>query len=439
MPTSSLVCGLQCQAFVDELSASHSTDLQQRAYELQALLAFDSIVVSAILPVDASCEDIEVDRSLCFLNSYVQSMLSKGAKQYIPANERLQMGVSITWDNPHNDSAVSNHSLRFDPYEKPQLPSMAIAPVATFESEDFIIDRSGKPSQIAHQPPPGVDAVTPEASRLRLEGVQRKWGRPTYSGSSSVSSPAGVERSTNGSIAPDYDKDSGSKEHPVPQDSKYVGGKSKQLEVSAEKQKLAASLFGGVVAKADSSVKGSGRSQKQATANKHSPAKRVETAASVESRSQAPAPQPPDLLDFGVEEPSTVITSRDPMKDLEGLLDLTDTESSTQPDVPSTSLSSVDLKSLYDSNTGQETGMASSNNVVDLMASTAPSNYLGDNSSILEGLSGNLADLKIQGQVATAPRKGPSLETSLQKHARSRQVGVTPTGPNPDLFKDLLK
>jgi AP-4 complex subunit epsilon-1 len=51
---------LQCKAFIDELSASHSTDLQQRAYELQALLGFDAKTSTAVLPFDASCEELEV-------------------------------------------------------------------------------------------------------------------------------------------------------------------------------------------------------------------------------------------------------------------------------------------------------------------------------------------------------------------------------------------
>jgi hypothetical protein len=51
---------LQCQTLVDELSASHSTDLQQRAYELQALLGLDKRAVESAMPADASCEDIEV-------------------------------------------------------------------------------------------------------------------------------------------------------------------------------------------------------------------------------------------------------------------------------------------------------------------------------------------------------------------------------------------
>lgn len=434
----------ECQTFIDELSASHSTDLQQRAYEFQALLAFDSDIVGAVLPIDASCEDIEVDKNLPFLNSYVQSMLSKGAKQYIPPTERLEMGVPITWANQHDESAAANHSLRFDPYEKPQLPIMAITPVTTFENDDHRVERSGKASHPAyHQPSPDVDALNPEVGRLRLEGVQKKWGRPTYNSSSSASSSAGVERSTNGSAAPvpDTDRNSSSRERAVSQDSKYASNKSKQPEVSAEKQKLAASLFGGVPSKADLNVKASGKSQKQAAANKHPPAgsKKRDSAPLVDSKNQASLPPPPDLLDFGEEEPS-IASSRDPMKDLEGLLDLTDTGAPSEPVVIATSqVPSVDLMSLYETNTGLMGGMVDNNNMMDLMAK---GNILGDNMNVFDGLSASSeesAGINIPGQMATTLKKGPSLETSLQKHARSRQVGVTPTGPHPDLFKDLLK
>ncbi|KAK7854770.1 ap-4 complex subunit epsilon [Quercus suber] len=49
---------LVCQFSVEELSASHSTDLQQRASELQAVVSLDDTIES-IMPSDASCEDIE--------------------------------------------------------------------------------------------------------------------------------------------------------------------------------------------------------------------------------------------------------------------------------------------------------------------------------------------------------------------------------------------
>ena len=51
---------MQCQSLMEELLASHSTDLQQRAYELQAVIGLDAHAVECIMPSDASCEDIEV-------------------------------------------------------------------------------------------------------------------------------------------------------------------------------------------------------------------------------------------------------------------------------------------------------------------------------------------------------------------------------------------
>lgn len=52
--------GAQCQAFVDDLLASHSTDLQQRAYELQAFLALSPDIVASVMPENSSSEEIEV-------------------------------------------------------------------------------------------------------------------------------------------------------------------------------------------------------------------------------------------------------------------------------------------------------------------------------------------------------------------------------------------
>ncbi|BFG20692.1 hypothetical protein CerSpe_069660 [Prunus speciosa] len=81
----------ECKSLVEELSASHSTDLQQRAYELQAVISLDAPAVESIMPSDASCEDIEIDKRLSFLNGYVQQALEKGAQPYIPENERSGM------------------------------------------------------------------------------------------------------------------------------------------------------------------------------------------------------------------------------------------------------------------------------------------------------------------------------------------------------------
>ena len=63
---------------VEELSASHSTDMQQRAYELQVVIDLDAHAVGIIMPSDASCEDIEVIPSYIYfkfiiLEHFVQS------------------------------------------------------------------------------------------------------------------------------------------------------------------------------------------------------------------------------------------------------------------------------------------------------------------------------------------------------------------------------
>ena len=58
---------LECHSLIDELSTSHSTDLQQHAYELRALLGLGADVVECVMPLDASCEDIEASFYLYFL------------------------------------------------------------------------------------------------------------------------------------------------------------------------------------------------------------------------------------------------------------------------------------------------------------------------------------------------------------------------------------
>lgn len=41
-----------------------------------------------VLPSDASCEDIEIDPHLPFLNAFVQAALQGGAAPYIPGMHR---------------------------------------------------------------------------------------------------------------------------------------------------------------------------------------------------------------------------------------------------------------------------------------------------------------------------------------------------------------
>ena len=155
---------------------------------------------------------------------------------------------------------------------------------------------------------------------------------------------------------------------------------------------------------------------------------KVNFAVPVEKENQVSLPPPPDLLDLNEEVPAA-LSSRDPLEDLEGLLDLTDSvASSNHVPVNAKPSSGVDIFSLYEANTMEHSaGMGKNNIIVDLMADIMPG----------ERMDSRLG--RPASAVNSASKKGHSIETSIQKDAQSRQVGVNPTSPNPDLFKDLLK
>ena len=60
----------------------------QRAYEFEALAKDFGLMVD-VLPTDASCEDIEVDEQLSFLDPFVNDALRRGAMRYVPPTQRL--------------------------------------------------------------------------------------------------------------------------------------------------------------------------------------------------------------------------------------------------------------------------------------------------------------------------------------------------------------
>ncbi len=45
-------------------------------------------VMQSVLPLDASCEDLEIDASLSFLDGFVSEALAKGASAYKPTHLR---------------------------------------------------------------------------------------------------------------------------------------------------------------------------------------------------------------------------------------------------------------------------------------------------------------------------------------------------------------
>jgi AP-4 complex subunit epsilon-1 len=217
----------------------------------------------------------------------------------------------------------------------------------------------------------------------------------------------------------------------------YTERKKAQPEIPAEKQRLAASLFGGSSGqRAKNGVKGS-----KPAANRPAAGNLKEK---TPSTAPAPAPAAPlmDLMDMGggdLFSAPAAKPSYDPFKELEGLLD-----GPSAPAAPQKS-TSIDFMSLYDTTPVASNAPSTSDHDFLSLGLTSSSGVepeaglLNLNEFPTTSPLAELAGLERSSSSTTLPeRKGPSLQDSLQKDAATRQVGVTPTGANPALFQDLF-
>ncbi|XP_061363244.1 AP-4 complex subunit epsilon [Gastrolobium bilobum] len=415
----------ECQSLVEELLASHSTDLQQRAYELQALIGLDARAVETIMPQDASCEDIEVDKNLSFLNGYVQQSLERGAQPYINEDERTGM-VNMSNFRSQDQHESAQHGLRFEAYEvpKPPMPSK-VASVSLSSSTDLVpVPEALYPRETHQISSVGIASETGSSElKLRLDGVQKKWGRPTYSSPTSSSSNISSQNPVNGVTQVDVTTAVNSKAR-----NSYDSRKQK-IEIDPEKQKLAASLFGGSTKaekRSSTSNKVPKASASAADRSQESKAEVVPNEATGEKTNQQ---SPPDLLDLG--EPTVTVAPPplDPFEQLEGLID--PSINFTKNHSGGAATNAPDVMALYPETTAS--GQSSSGGYSISVS--------GDNVNLLSELS-NAAVTGTTGETIMTPLsqsvKGPSAKDSLEKDAKVRQMGVTPSSQNPNLFKDLL-
>ena len=159
---------IDAEDLVRKSLTSKSTDLQQRALELQSFSHRDTATTAAALPFDASCEDLTEElpkiQSLAFLDTYVQDALQNGATAYIPETERDEYGVSLVQTEPD----IPSVGLRYDAYQMPT--AAAAAPVA--------VDTLGSamPEVSAPVPVPVSSFAAPSEPTLTLPTGARKWG-----------------------------------------------------------------------------------------------------------------------------------------------------------------------------------------------------------------------------------------------------------------------
>ncbi|XP_042485571.1 AP-4 complex subunit epsilon-like [Macadamia integrifolia] len=327
----------------------------------------------------------------------------------------------------HHDS--STHGLRFEAYGLPK-PSVAsrTQPVPLATSKELVpVSERTYPQDISHAT--SVSSVSepgPTELRLQLDGIQKKWGRPTYSPTVPSNSNSSSQKPVNGVPQLLVQGTVGPQTRDVSYDSRKP-----QVEVPPEKQKLAASLFGGASSK--TGKRPTSTNHKTTRVHSHAAEKSqmpTTTVASTEQAAEkASQPPSPDLLDLDEPTPGDNTAPSDPFIQLEGLLGRSDISSVANSAVSASK--SSDVMSLY-----AESPMSG---LGDPVANTEPANL--DPINLLSSLS-NLANRNVHGgSVATqlAPvKKGPNPQDSLEKDAVTRQVGVTPSGTNPNLFSDLL-
>ena len=98
------------------------------------------------LPADASCEDLQIEVSLPFLNAFVQQALERGAAPYISQQQRDSMGVMPT--SRHHEAAEQPHALRFAAYETAKAPGAV-------QSHNLLDDSSQGQRSRSHSPVKG--------------------------------------------------------------------------------------------------------------------------------------------------------------------------------------------------------------------------------------------------------------------------------------------
>lgn len=162
------------RAKIDRLKQSHSLEIQQRCYEL-TLLLHNPAVMRRVLPTDASCEDIETDVNLTFLDGYVTQALRAGCKAYVPASQRAPT-IELMAELPQPPA------LKFEAYARPKdmraeesaalfagisrpAPSIPL-PMGTLPSmeSDLPISSTEVPAALPH-------------STAGIQVTQRRWGK----------------------------------------------------------------------------------------------------------------------------------------------------------------------------------------------------------------------------------------------------------------------
>ncbi|GIL83137.1 hypothetical protein Vretimale_11456 [Volvox reticuliferus] len=218
---------------------SQSLELQQRAHELQALLRCAPAVLSAALPVDASCEefspqDLAAVAALPFLEGHVARALAGGAANYLPPEAR----GGRTGDG-------GSKGLRFAAYEPAPYAIPLAAASTSYAATGTYDSRSGSGTAAAAAViVPSASSMTEPQLMVKSAGG-RKWGPAQFetdygpSASSSQAAPVAA------AIVPPAPAAAAAPRNTGAHHSRSGSSASLTGQTPSERERLAASLFGG--------------------------------------------------------------------------------------------------------------------------------------------------------------------------------------------------
>ncbi|XP_069767421.1 AP-4 complex subunit epsilon-1 isoform X2 [Narcine bancroftii] len=134
--------------------------LRQSCFELRQLVE-NRELMHAVLPLNASCDEIVVDVSLSFLDGFVADALGRGAAPYKPHHQRQE------------EKLPQEKVLNFEPYGL----SFPTSP------DTFAITGRQSPtglsvnSEISYN---SMESGLKDSDSLKLEGVKKTWGKKGY-------------------------------------------------------------------------------------------------------------------------------------------------------------------------------------------------------------------------------------------------------------------
>jgi len=348
--------------------SSKQLELQQRCYELMELLD-DTNLMSEVLPMDASTEDLEADEDLSFLDDFVEEAISAGARRYdssmadmSPRDREIARDKANTKKNPG-----LLDGMKLDAYDKPEQNNMIADSTNMYgepevslqhqEEHNDYDNNSGNNGESLNmsqggrkqQPmwgPGGLNTLTP--TEAKPKPVHKKgWeaNDEAAKAAETLDLPTNNSRNTSSSFSPPADSNP------------YESAEDKK------KKEVANQLFGGMGAaepepeapskksskkekkekksKKDKKEKKSKKSKKEAVSDEDTPEEVEAPAPSRKSKKERNSSPPPvvvepvddfeDLLGFGGPAPAPVARQPAPVQQVQPVDDLMDLLGDSMP------------------------------------------------------------------------------------------------------------